>query len=361
MSSVVRRLRAWWHVLELGSARHLGANFDEIFRYHILQTLSDEGFFDYLAEPRNYGQILAHFGYTDSDYARDLFDVLVNDQRNVLIEEDSRYRLNPAQPLPTLEEVSARTDKRYQGFNHMAVDMVRNIPRRLRGQPVEFTEGFEAEGREMLKNFDKLLSLRLYTVSRNAAFAFLERRERAWLRGKTLLELGCGAGRETVELWLHLGGDVRMTAIDPVAAMLERANQRLPALLDEIDPDHPPLTDANRPVFKEASAARLPFDDDRFDAAFYAYILHYTPDPRRVVREIVRVVKPDGLIFGVQIMKPYWSPHVDMVIRSNENSHGFFWREEHRQWYAENGFDCETVTPLGVFRACKQERPQPAA
>lgn len=234
----------------------------------------------------------------------------------------------------------------------MAVDIVRNIPRRLRGQPVEFTKGFEVKGREMLKNFDKLLSNRLYTVSRDAAFAFLERRDRDWLRsGKTLLDVGCGAGRETAELWLHLQGAAKITAVDPVAGLLEHAEGNFASLLDKIGPDHPPVTDANRPVFQKASATQLPFDDNSFDAAFYAFILHWTPDPRQAVREITRVVKPDGLIFGVQIMKPSWSPFVDIVIRSNENCSGFFWTEEHRQWYAENGFECETVTPLGIFRS----------
>ena len=358
MTGVLRRLRAWRIMMKLGAARSIGSSFEEFFRYYIIDTMAVEGLFDYLTTPHNYGQILAHFGYTDSRYARELIDLLAIEDvysgksRNILIKEDNHYRLNPNQAIPTLDDAMARSDSRYQGFGNMAVDIVRNIPRRLRGQPVEFTEGFEVEGREMLKNFDKLLSNRLYTVSRSAAFAFLERQERTWLRdGKTLLDVGCGTGRETAELWLHLEGTARITAVDPVTGLLERAEANFDSLLDQIDTDHPSVTDANQPVFQKASATKLPFNDNSFDAAFYAFILHWTPNPRQAVREITRVVKPDGLIFGVQIMKPSWSPFVDIVIRSNENCSGFFWREEHRQWYAENGFDCETVTPLGVFRA----------
>ena len=358
MISLLRRLKAWRIMFELGPARNIGRSFEEYFRYYIIRTLDEEGLFEYLSEPRDYGQILAHFGYRDSNYARELMDLLAVEDlysgkaRNVLIKERNRYRTNPDQPLPTFDEILARSGERYQGFGNMAVDMAGNIPRRLRGQPVEFTEGFEVEGREMLKNFDKLLSLRLYTVSRNAAFAFLEPRERAWLRGgKTLLDVGCGTGRETAELWLHLEGAAKITAVDPVAGLLKHAEENFAPLLDSIDAEHPQVTDTNRPVFRKASATQLPFDDNSFDAAFYAFILHWTPDPRQAVHEIARVVKPDGLIFGVQIMQPSWSPFVDIVIRSNENCNGFFWREEHRQWYAENGFECETVTPLGVFRA----------
>jgi hypothetical protein len=66
---------------------------------------------------------------------------------------------------------------------------------------------------------------------------------------------------------------------------------------------------------------------------------------------VTRVVKPDGLIFGCQVHKPYASPIMDIVMRSNDNSYGYFWPEEHKQWYAENGFTCEIVTPVGVLRA----------
>jgi ubiquinone/menaquinone biosynthesis C-methylase UbiE len=316
--------------------------------------MEQEGLFDYLKEPRTYGEILARFGYVDSDYTRDLLTVLAEGKPTALILEDGHYRVKPDHELPKLEEVIDRTDQRYQGFVNMGADMLDNIPRRLRGQPVEFTNSFAAlQGRGMISSFDKLLSIRFYTISRKAAFALLTRRDRAWLRGKSLLEVGCGTGRETAELWLRLDGDIRITAIDPVPSMLARAEQDFPTFLKDMQPDHPPVTPANRPVFQEASGMQLPFEDHSFDAAFYAYILHWTADPRQVVSEIVRVVKPEGLIFGVQVAKPYWSPYSDLIMRSNENSHGFFWREEHRQWYAENGFNCEITAPSGVFRARK--------
>ena len=353
----MRKLRVWWTIIsQVGPVARFGKQMDEMTRYFVLETLADEGLFDYLREPRTFDQILAEFGYVDSDYTRGLFVMLATDKRNVLNEGDSLYRLNPAQPLPTFKEVLARLDKRYHSLAPYAKGMARYIPDRLRGRSVGPGQGLILYGRQMSELLDRALSNVVYTGMRNAAFALLTRQERAWLRGKTLLDVGCGSGREPVELWLHLQGDVRITAVDPAPVLLELAEASFSILLEEIALGHPPLTSANYPVFKDADVTALPFEDDSFDAAFYSQLLHWTPDPRRAISEIVRVVKPDGLIFGIQSGKRQASPYMDTIIRADENCHGFFWIDEYRRWYAEHGLNPEIVLPVGVFRVPRQER-----
>jgi ubiquinone/menaquinone biosynthesis C-methylase UbiE len=198
-----------------------------------------------------------------------------------------------------------------------------------------------------------VLGLQLYSAIRNGAFALLTAEERRWLPGKTLLEVGCGSGRETAELWLKLKGDVQLTAVDAVAPMLELAQQNFTTMLDDIQPSHPPLTKENEPVFRLANATHLPFEDNSFDAVFYSLLLHWTSDPRRAIKEFVRVVKPGGLIFGSQSCKPYLSPYFDVVIRTNQNCYGVFWPEEYRQWYGKHGLEVEMLTPAGLFRIRK--------
>ena len=355
---MIRQMRAWWYILQLGSTRRVARQIEAFFRHQMLRTFAAEGFFEFLKEPHTYGQILAKFDYMDSDYTRELFDLLVNDAEQVLLKEDEVYRLNPALTESALL-AGPQSGAAYESFSALAEGMARNIPLRLRRKPVEFSLTFQAEGREMMQKFDKLLSIRLYSLSRKAAFALLTRQERQWLRGKALLDIGCGSGREPAELWLNLGGDVRLTAIDPVPALLQRAQENFLKLLDEIDPQHLPVTDANRPTFRKASATQLPYKDNSFDAAFYSQILHWTSSPRQAIGETVRVVKPGGLIFGVQIIKPYASAYTDIIIRSNEDSHGFFWKEEHIRWYADRGLPCEVVTPAGGFRVRDSQRPLP--
>lgn len=173
------------------------------------------------------------------------------------------------------------------------------------------------------------------------------------MRGADLLEVGCGSGRETAEIWLRYNGEICITAIDPVPGLLEMAKQHFSDTLDEITPGHVPLSDRNRPVFKEASATDLPFPDNSFDAVCHFFVLHWTPDARKSIREIVRVVKPGGLIFGVQPIKPVANMYFDLAVRSNENCHGFFWAEEFKRWYAENSVQMETMTPMCLFRGHK--------
>jgi ubiquinone/menaquinone biosynthesis C-methylase UbiE len=165
-----------------------------------------------------------------------------------------------------------------------------------------------------------------------------------------LIEIGCGSGRETAEIWLHLGGESSITAVDPVTRMLELARNNFMDLLKEIDPTHPPVTEKNRPVFEEGSATRLPFDDNSFDASYWAFMLHWTADPKKAISEVVRVVRPGGLIFGSQILRPYVNQYLNLVVRSSRNSYGFFWREDYVKWFAEEGLEIDIATPAGIIR-----------
>lgn len=352
---MLRRLRVWWIIItQMGPAAKAGEQISALIRYYVLKTLGDLGLFDYLKEPRAYGQILAEFGFVDGEYTRELLEILVTDERNVVKKDGELYQVNPTQPLPTFEEVWAILDEGFRGFVSVTEGMMSLIPARLRAEPIELSDSLEAPGRQLLDQFNEALGHRMYGAMRNAAFALLLPQERAWLRGKTLLEVGCGSGRETADIWLQLGGDVRITATDSVPGMVELAEQTFPSLLDRLTPNHPPLTDSNRPTFQQAYATNLStFEDDTFDAAFHVQMLHWTPDPHRAVREIVRVVKPGGLIFGAQTGKERSDRYMNISLRTNENCHGFFWLEEYRRWYADYGMELEIATPAGIFRVRK--------
>jgi ubiquinone/menaquinone biosynthesis C-methylase UbiE len=350
--SMLRHARAWRHILRVPTARKMSGYFHETMRYYTLKALEKEGLFEYLKEPKTFGEILSHFNYIDSDYTRLMFDILSTDPHPTIIKDGEHYRTNPAEKIPVLEDILARTDERFRGIINLAVDMSQNISPRLHGKPTEFTQAFAAPGREMMQSFDDALGLKMYTVVRDAAFAFLPRKDREWLHGKRMLELGCGSGRETAELWVHMKGQTHITATDPAEPLVKLAEANFERYVNELDPQHVPITDQNRPTFQVLHAAGLPYDDDSYDAIYYQMMLHYVGDPPRTIREFARVLKPEGLIFGAQITRPRsYSPYSQLIITSNEASHGFFWDAEHQHWYQENGFAYETSTPMGVFRA----------
>jgi SAM-dependent methyltransferase len=68
-----------------------------------------------------------------------------------------------------------------------------------------------------------------------------------------------------------------------------------------------------------AKGERLPFKDASFDGAICDQVLEHVYDPEAVVREMVRVTKPDGLIFlGVPFLYPLHPSPKDYVRWSSE-------------------------------------------
>jgi len=53
---------------------------------------------------------------------------------------------------------------------------------------------------------------------------------------------------------------------------------------------------AKRAEFRVADAQALPFPDNSFDAATMALVIVFIPDPRMAARELVRVVRPGGVV-----------------------------------------------------------------
>ena len=103
--------------------------------------------------------------------------------------------------------------------------------------------------------------------------------------GMRVLEVGCGTGVFLPLLAGAVAPDGRVTGIDHSAAFLEEARQRVVT------------TGFASPVtLQEADAYHLPFADASFDAAHVEHVLEHLEDPDVVLREMRRVVRPDGWI-----------------------------------------------------------------
>jgi ubiquinone/menaquinone biosynthesis C-methylase UbiE len=98
------------------------------------------------------------------------------------------------------------------------------------------------------------------------------------LKGKSLLELGCGIGLDTVEFARH-GAEV--TAVDVSALALDLARKNL---------EHNGL----QARVEYGNAEELGFKADTFDFVVARGILMFTPDDLRIVNEIFRVLRPGG-------------------------------------------------------------------
>ena len=102
--------------------------------------------------------------------------------------------------------------------------------------------------------------------------------------GERVLDLGSGAGTDSLVAVQMVGADGHVTGIDMTAAMLAKAR----AAAAEMG-----VTNVE---FVEAEAERLPFADGSFDVVISNGVIDLIPDKDAVFTEIFRVLEPGGRI-----------------------------------------------------------------
>jgi SAM-dependent methyltransferase len=118
------------------------------------------------------------------------------------------------------------------------------------------------------------------------------------VRGRDVLELGCGASQWSIAL--HALG-ARVTGLDISTRQLEHAR----LLMAEAGVEFPLV---------HASAEATPFDDASFDIVFCDYGAMTFADPYRTVPEAARILRPGGLLafsMSTPILDVAWSPGAD--------------------------------------------------
>ncbi len=114
-----------------------------------------------------------------------------------------------------------------------------------------------------------------------------EFREHAWER---VLEIGCGTGSDLLQFAKH-GADA--VGIDITAEHIRLARERV----------------GNLARVLRGSGTNIPFPDQSFDYVYSHGVLHHLDQPRRMVEEIFRVLRPGGR-FNVHVyaLWSYWPP-----------------------------------------------------
>lgn len=111
--------------------------------------------------------------------------------------------------------------------------------------------------------------------------------------------LDVATGTAGVALALRAATGAEITGLDLNARMLDGARQKL----------------AKRPStgvrLVQGRAEELPFADDTFDAVTFTYLLRYVSDPAATLAELARVLKPGGVLAGMEFFvprSPLWKP-----------------------------------------------------
>jgi len=105
-----------------------------------------------------------------------------------------------------------------------------------------------------------------------------------------VLDLGCGAGLDSLILARRVGPTGRVTGIDFSEAMLTRA--RHAAAEDGVD----------IVAFHQGDAERLPLDDGSVDVALVNGIFNLNPARADIFRELARVVRPGGHVYVAELV-----------------------------------------------------------
>lgn len=141
---------------------------------------------------------------------------------------------------------------------------------------------------------------------------FVEDLLKAGELGVDLLDLGTGTAQIPVELCRQKDG-VRVMASDMAVNMLELARYNL---------ESEGVTD--RVELVQADAKNLEFEDGLFDTVMSNSIIHHIPEPIACLREVLRVIKPGGLLFFRDLMRPESDEKVQQLVEmyaGDENDH----------------------------------------
>ncbi|WP_139902765.1 class I SAM-dependent methyltransferase [Clostridium thermarum] len=126
--------------------------------------------------------------------------------------------------------------------------------------------------------------------------------------GELAADIGSGTGFITEGL-LQMG--LQVIAVDQSEEMLEQMKQK--------------FKDFEGVDYRQGEAEKLPIDNDTVDYAMANMFLHHVEDPKKTIKEMVRILKPGGKL---------------VITDLDEHKHEFLRVEQHDRWL---GFKREDV------------------
>ena len=310
--------------------------------------LKDEGWFDFLHTPKTKEEISEHFQDTDTELLQIILDSLTKE--NILLQNKTNqykdgfivdeYKIAPSIFTENMQEL----------FHSYAAQ----LPNRLRNFYTDFDGGFN------LYNWDDALASRVYEQIRRAAFAYTK----ALNYHGAFLDVGAGPGYGTTAIWCDYyrkktfenGHPMQIYAVEPMESFLNIANTEFVSNAAKLLKEKRETIQAMQeyhPRFIRGQVESLPFEDETFDLVYASQVLHWT-DIRVALKEMLRVTKKDGMIFGTQNFYPSANAFNDLHFKVIRGAHGFIHKEELKSLVKElGGKKLETATPISIFKITK--------
>jgi demethylmenaquinone methyltransferase/2-methoxy-6-polyprenyl-1,4-benzoquinol methylase len=124
--------------------------------------------------------------------------------------------------------------------------------------------------------------------------------------GERILDVATGTGMVAAELLAC--ADCSVVGVDQSPQMLAAARVRFATVERAADSTVDAGAGRARVELIEGEAEALPFADASFDALTFTYLLRYVDDPPATMRELARVVRPDGRVASLEFGVPPWPP-----------------------------------------------------
>tara|TARA_R110002072_G_scaffold302615_1_gene486833 strand:- start:111714 stop:112409 length:696 start_codon:yes stop_codon:yes gene_type:complete len=146
-----------------------------------------------------------------------------------------------------------------------------------------------------------------------------------------VLDVGTGTAQIPIE-FCRRAVNVDIVAIDLAAEMLLLAEQNIrnAGLHGSI-------------LLKHVDAKELPFDDGEFDWVISNSIVHHIPEPIDSLREMQRILKPGGLLFVRDLLRPDSSEQVEALVQAHAGNDN----DEQQQLFRQSLHAALTLAEMG--------------
>lgn len=336
---------AWYELIKLGNVAKLRKDIDIFWRGNIVKVISTEGWLNYLNKPHTKQELAEFFNYTDLKFLSLLLKALINDGTLKKVEGEKLLLQNPVNTEWVLPEVFDEQMK------DLWWDFANFIPKRLNGEYFEFSGGFN------LFNWDNILSNRMYTQIRKAAFSYVKN----FKNNSEFLDIGSGNGYGTTSIWSTFQEkdktkNIKITGLEMDENLLEIAKSEFEMMAKKIGGRSIEEIQKSKdlyPDFVKGNVVSIPFQDETYDYVYASQVLHWT-NAKKAISEMIRIAKPGGIIFGTQNFLPDANEFNDIHFKVIKGAEGFFSKHDMEIWAKEAGAKkIKFSTPISIFKIIK--------
>ncbi|MFX1534600.1 MAG: class I SAM-dependent methyltransferase [Promethearchaeota archaeon] len=342
-------VKAWMGLLRMAGPKftRLNKEYDNFFRGNIIKALNDEGLFEFLDTPQSIDKIASHFQYTDKAFLKEVLEILAKDK--TILANGTKY-----QTIRPLNEDWNPLSFFDENTQDLWISYAQALPQRLKGKYVKLTEGAN------LFRWDVALLMELYENIRKIVFSF----SGALNKPGKFLDVRFGTGYGTAVIWTNYmkknhfyeGTKMKIYGIEPNETFIAIAKAEFPQMVTKYSGESLDKINSLKkffPAFQLGSAEDIPYADNMFDYVYASQVLLWT-DVEQSLKELLRVTKPGGIVFGAETMYPIGNPFNHLHYKVVKGATGIFHKHEFAKWAeAAGASNVEFSTPITVYKITK--------